>query len=339
MKKTLNRQFLRRALLVAIVFAATGWPSALRAGTLSTDVIGMFPQTVGEFAYADLRQARAFSWFPQLKQQMLPPRFQQFEKFLAAAGVDPNSQVEELAWALIPSPLPAGARNTGVPASEEVVGVALGNFRPESTESYFRAQKLAVVKVHNISLFAFGSGSSQTDLFFCFIDSNTAAFGQRKELEGLIAVRYGEAQGLLNNKELSPLITQANGNGIVWAVLSAPYTRLAMQQMVPQVAQFPQAQTLVSTLRAMTIQIVTGSGIEARFQAVCASPDAANTFAALMQAGMMYQRYQVANSNPDLAQLLDSASVLPSGDRLDIRLKLTDDQVLGLIRRNTFVLG
>src|ERR1700722_16541509 len=77
-------------------------PSLAHAGSLSTDVIGMFPKNVGEFAYADLKKARSLSWFPQLKQQMLPARFKQFEQLLTSAGVDPNSQVEELVWALVP---------------------------------------------------------------------------------------------------------------------------------------------------------------------------------------------------------------------------------------------
>ena len=122
-------------------------PSVARASTLSTDVISMFPQSAGEFAYADLRQARAFPWFPQLEQQMLPARFKQFEKFLASAGIDPNSQVEELAWALVPNSLPTGAAAaTAVPTGEEILGVALGTFQPESAQAYFQAQKLPVVK-------------------------------------------------------------------------------------------------------------------------------------------------------------------------------------------------
>jgi len=36
--------------------------------------------------------------------------------------------------------------------------------------------------------------------------------------------------------------------------------------------------------------------------------------------------------------LLDQATVAPSGDRLDIRISLTDDQMASLIRRNTFAL-
>ena len=50
----------------------------------------------------------------------------------------------------------------------------------------------------------------------------------------------------------------------------------------------------------------------------------------------MYRKYQVGNTNPELGQLLDSAQITPSGDRLDLNLTLTNDQMLSLIRRNTF---
>jgi hypothetical protein len=321
---------------MTILLAACVLPPAVRAGTLGTDIIGMFPKDIGEFAYADLRQARSQSWFPQLKQQMLPARFRQFEQLLASAGIDPNSQVEEIAWALVPT---VGSGATAVPTSEQVIGVALGSFRPESAEMYFRMQKLPVVKVRTYSLYAFGSASGPGDLFFLFIDSNTAAFGQRRELEKLIAVRFGEAEGLLSNQQLSPLILQANGNSVVWAVMNAAYTRLAMQQLVPAAAQFPQAQQLTAKLRALTVQFIVRSDVQARFQAVCATPDDANTFAALLQAGLMYRRYQVGNSNPELAAMLDQTSVTPSGDRLDLRLTLSEAQVLALIARNTFSIG
>ena len=322
--------------LMAILLAACALPPAVRAGTLGTDIIGMFPKDIGEFAYADLRQARSQSWFPQLKQQMLPARFRQFEQLLASAGIDPNAQVEEIAWALVPT---IGSGASAVPTSEQVIGVALGSFRPESAELYFRMQKLPVVKVRTYSLYAFGDASGPGDLFFLFIDSNTAAFGQRRELEKLIAVRQGEAEGLLSNPQLSPLILQANGSAVVWAVMDAAYARLAMQQLAPETAQFPEARQLTAKLRALTMQIVIRTDVQARFQAVCATPDDANTFAALLQAGLMYRRYQVGSSNPELAALLDQTTVTPSGDRLDLRLTLSEAQVLALIARKTFAIG
>jgi len=351
----MNYKRILPAAIFATALSLAGVPR-VRATTLSTDVIGMFPQNVGEFAYADLKQARTLSWFPQLKQQMLPARFKQFEQFLSAAGIDPNSQVEEVAWATVgPVPAPAaqnapangpnaaqqqqtapGSQAAPGPGSDQILGIALGSFRPENAVTYFQAQKLPVVKVRNFSLYAFGGGSGPADLFFFFIDSNTAAFGQRQQLERLISIRAGEEEGLLTDSKMLPLINDANGSGVVWAVMNGTYAQLAMQQLAPEAAQFPQAQQLVSRIRAMSLQIIAGSGVQARFQSVCASPDDANTFAALLQAGLLYKRYQLGSSNPDLAALLDSTRISPAGDRLNVQLTLTDDQMLSLIRRNTF---
>jgi len=314
-------------------------PGVARAGSVGSDILTMFPKESGELAYANLKEARAFPWFNQLKEQMLPAKFREFETFLSSAGIDPNTQVTELAWALVPSKSSTDNAAGAVPTMDQIVGVALGQFNPATAEAYFTSKKLPIVKVRTFSLFAFGGGSGPNDLFFFFIDSNTAAFGQRQQLEKMIGIRYGEGQGLYANTDFSALVDQANGSGTVWAVLSPAYTRLAMQQLVPETAQFPAAAQLTAKLKAMTISIKGSSGVDAKFEAVCGSTDDANTFAALLTAGLMYRKYQVGNSNPELGALLDSAQIAPAGDRLDVKLSLTDDQMQSLIKRNTFVVS
>ncbi len=182
------------AAVVALACLTLFAPRPARGGQLGADIIALFPKDVGEFAYADLKKARTLPWFPQLQEQMLPDRFRQFEKFLASAGVDPNTQVEELAWGLVAEGVTAktsGVGNSAVPTGEQIVGVALGNYNPESTENYFKQQKLPTFKVRNYTLYAFGSGSGANDLFFFFVDSSTAAFGHRALLEKMIDVRFG----------------------------------------------------------------------------------------------------------------------------------------------------
>jgi len=330
------KRILSLAILVAL---ACAWPGTSRAGSVGSDILGLFPKDAGEVAYADLKQARTFPWFSQLKQQMLPAKFREFEQFLTSAGVDPNTQVTELVWAMVPGKVSTDAKGGAVPTTEQIVGIALGQFQPSSAEAYFTAKKLPVIKIRTFSLFAFGGGSGPNDLFFFFIDSNTAAFGQRQELEKLIGVRFGEGQGLYANTDLSTLVNQANGTGTVWAVLNPAYTRLALQQLVPETSQFPAAAQLTSKIKAMTISIKGGSGVDAKFEAVCGSSEDANTFAALLTAGLMYRKYQVGNTNPELGQLLDSTQVTPAGDRLNLSLSLTDDQMLSLIRKNTFAVS
>ena len=58
---------------------------------------------MGEFAYADLKSARKYSWFPQLLRaaaaQPIPLDFEKFLSFCQA--LTRAIQVEELAWGLI----------------------------------------------------------------------------------------------------------------------------------------------------------------------------------------------------------------------------------------------
>ena len=324
------------AILVTLYFAM---PKPARAGRLAADTIALFPKEIGEFAYADLKKARSLSWFPQLQEQLLPDRFKQFERFLASAGVDPNSQVEELAWGLVPEGVTAKTGATGsdaVPTGEEIVGVALGNFNPGSAETYFKQQKLPTFKARGYTLYAFGSGSGPNDLFFLFIDSNTAAFGHRKLLEKMIEIRFGAEEGLLRNDQFYPLINDANGTGTVWAVLNPAYTRLAMQQLAPEIQQFPEAAKLVTRMRNMIISVDASGALDGKFQAICGSTEDANTLGQLLQAGFLYKHYQAQQDNPEMAQLLDSVRVTPAGDRVVLRMTLSDDQITSLIRKNTF---
>jgi hypothetical protein len=333
------RKLLSFAVLLALVFAAP--KRAQAAGRLGPDMIALFPKNVGEFAYADLKKARTMKWFPQLQEQMLPDRFRQFEKFLAAAGIDPNTQVEELAWALIPEGLTAKTEGTGssaVPTGEQVAGVALGSFTPDLAENYFKQQKLPIFKARGYTLYAFGTGSGPNDLFFFFIDSNTAAFGHRAVLEKMIEVRFGGEEGLLRNDTLYPLINEANGSGVVWAVLNPAYTRLAMRQLAPEVEQFPEAAKLVTRMQNLIITVDASGSVDGKFQAVCGSTEDANSLSQLLQAGLLYKRYQAGQDNPELAQLLDRAQISPSGDRAVLRMSLSDDQMTSLIKRNTFAL-
>jgi len=88
-------------------------------------------------------------------------------------------------------------------------------------------------------------------------------------------------------------------------------------------------------MKSMLITATASSGVDGKFQAVCGSTQDANTLSQLMTAGLLYKKYQ-AKDNPDLGQLLDQTNVTPSGDRVLIRLSVSDDQMTSLIRRNTF---
>jgi hypothetical protein len=322
-----------------LLLVALTLPRPAQAGRLGADVIGMFPKDVGEFGYADLKKARTLKWFSQLQEQVLPERFRQFEKFLASTGNDPNSQVDEIAWALVAegmSKKTEGAGSTAVPNGEQMVGVALGNFNQDSTAAYFKKQKLPSSTFHGYTLYAFGSGTGATDLFFVFIDASTAAYGHRSELEKMISVRFGDEDGLMRNDKFFSLINEANTGSAVWLVTNPAYTRLAIQQLAPEIEQFPEAAKLVMRMQNSIINVEAGGDLEAKIQAICGSTDDANTLGQLLQAGFLYKRYQAQKDNPDLADLLNQVNIVPGGDRVTLHMTLSDDQMTALIKHNTF---
>ena len=341
--KHLPRNLWRAAYrLVAIALfgsALLALPRPACADKLPADLIGIFPKDVGEFGYADLKKARSLKWFPQLQEQVLPERFRQFEKFLASTGNDPNTQVDEIAWALVAEGMTAKAEGVGsdaVPNGEEMVGIALGNFNQNSAQAYFKKQKLPTSEVHGYTLYAFGSGTGASDLFFFFIDASTAAYGHRSVLEKMINIRFGGEDGLLRNDKFFNLINEANTGSPVWLVTNPAYTRLAVQQLAPEIQQFPEAAKLVMRMQNSIINVDADSGLSARIQAVCGSTDDANTLGQLLQAGLLYKRYQAQKDNPDLAQLMDGIRITPGGDRVTLSMALSDDQMSSLIKHNTF---
>ena len=348
MKKPIRSKGFRRGLAMhaaasaaLLLVAGLAVPTPTKASRLGPDTIALFPKEVGEFGYADLKKARSLKWFAQLQQQVLPERFKEFEKFLAAAGLDPNSQVDELAWGLVADGMNAktsGAGSTAVPTGEEIIGIALGGFNPDAVEQYFKKQKLPTFKSRGLTLFPFGSGSGANDLFFLFFDSNKAAFGSRSKLDQMIELRFGSDRGLLYNEALFPLIDEANGNSTVWLVLNAAYTRLAVRQLAPEMEQFPEAAKLISRLKNGIINIDASSGVDAKVQTVCGSTEDANTMSQLLQAGLLYKRYQASKDNPEMAQLLDQTRVTPGGDRLTVKMSVSDDQIAQLLKNNTFVI-
>src|SRR5207247_10928072 len=96
--------------------------------------------------------------------------------------------------------------------------------------------------------------------------------------EKMIKVRFGGEEGVLRNEKLFPLINEANGSGVVWAVLNPAYTRLAMQQLAPEVEQFAEAAKLVARMQKMIINVDASSGIDGKFETVCGASEYACTW-------------------------------------------------------------
>ncbi|HSY66598.1 MAG TPA: hypothetical protein VK829_18555 [Terriglobales bacterium] len=293
----------------------------------------MFPKNTAEFAYANLKEARKYPWYAQFKSQALPLRFSDLEHFLASIGVDDHVQVDELAWAVGSGETAAVPDDKSVPDSRKVLGVVLGNFDPEAAKSYMKTHKVRGFDYRGYTLYPC---TSCADLALVFIDSSTVAFGPPRLLEQLIEVRVGAEDSLIQNEKAFALISQINGRGIFWGVLNQGGTRQAVREIVPNATQFPQASELLNKLSGLIISIQGSSDLQAHFQLISSSAQDSAMISQLLQVGVFFRQFEVKDSNPDLATLLDSVRIAPNGEGLDVSVAMTNELVVDLINRKTF---
>jgi hypothetical protein len=69
---------------------------------------------------------------------------------------------------------------------------------------------------------------------------------------------------------------------------------------------------------------------------ISSSSDDAATISQLLQAGILLRQFDAKNSDPDLATLLASIRVAPNGEGLEVSFGVTSDQLVSLIKSNTF---
>jgi hypothetical protein len=200
------------AILAAVILT----PHLADASGLDTAILEMFPKDVAQLSYLDLKAARQQPWFAVAEQYLLPLRFRKLEIFLSAAGLDVETQVDTPAWGTV-----SATKTTG----GGFVGVAAGHFSPGTVGNYFSQHNLPIDDQQGEQLFNIGGTTG--DLFLVFVDSETAAFGQRAALENLLAVRSQGTESLAHNAALHALIEEVRQDSLTWSVWNKEYARAA----------------------------------------------------------------------------------------------------------------
>jgi hypothetical protein len=320
------------ALALVVLFSLAS-PRA-HADTLSPSILSLFPKNASELAYSDFAHVRQFPWFAQFKRQTLPTGFSELDAFLSSINIDPNRQIDQLAWALIASDSSAVPSSPHqLPANDDLLGIALGNFDTPSAEALLEKNKTPSIVSAGYTFYPCGPACH--GFYFLFLDSGTIAFGKPSLLLQMLQVRSGAQESILANPLLYPLIRQVNGSGIFWGVLNDAGTRAALLQLLPEAGNFPDVSKLISKMHAMTIAIDGQNELDAVLN-VSATPDDALQLSQLLQAALLYRQFQTAKDDPQFAKILQNISVVPAGPGLQITFSLTSDQMVSLLQHNTF---
>jgi len=305
------------ALVAAIALA----PAHAEATVLNTSVVEMFPKDVTQISYLDLKTARQLPWFPIAEQTLLPLRLRKLEIFLSGTGLDVETQVDTLAWGTV-----SATKNQ----EEGMVGVAIGHFSPSTVENYFSDNNLPTFDQEGVRLLDIGGAPG--DLFLVFLDSTTAAFGERAALEQLLAVRFQGSESFAENPVLYPLVRDTHQDSLTWTIWNKDYARTAVQQLLPQVSRVPQAALLLNDIQSMEFEVANSDDLSARSKIRCSTPTEAITLAALLQAGIVYREHESAQSGSQPSGIFDRIRVTAYATRVEIEIPLGPDQLDSALR-------
>ncbi len=330
--------------LIAILFVIAACVQPTRADCVDDSVVSLFPRNVAEFACANLDTVKTLSWFNDFKGQVLPSELYGFDQFLVSAGVNPNTQVKQIVWAVGSStPATTAARNGAsqpAPDGSEFLSVLVGEFDDDSIHSALDARGLASRTVEDHVLYPIGFGGRASELYFTALDTDHAAVGSLAMLAALIRVDRGEAESLLANQPFVDLIRKADGDSAFWGVFNGTGTRAAIQQLAPGSSQFAASGKMFQDLRSLVLTAdVTDSSVSVKFQIETDTPEDSVMLSQILQSAILVKKYMAKSAsppNPALASALDKFSVAPQGAVVGLSIELPNDQLRDLILQRTF---
>ncbi len=305
-------------------------PSPAQAQALSSTVLALYPPEAGEVIFVDLQTARRSPHFAQLKDQLLPKRFQDLEQLAAHLGVDFGRNVDRVSYAVI-----------GVDGDTErieMVGVAEGVYNLAETQRAAARSKLGTRAYRDAQMFSLGKNERGVEFVFAFRDNATCLFGSRAQVDDMLDRAAKGGRSLLDNPEVRSLIAEVNNSTPIWMVLNGQFTKLGVLQFLGEGATLPGVETMAERVRNATVRITLNRSLDSTVTARCASAADATWFSTLLQTAVYFQQQRVSASNPTMARVLDAARVGRAEDRVSMAVSIPESDLATLLETRTFTL-
>jgi len=280
-------------------------PAPSRAQIVARESLATFPADTLQLAYLNLAQLRALPEYPQIRRRFLGRQLRDFQEFLRTTGTDPDRDVDEVVL---------GWRGEAGGISG-FFGMAQGNFQPDQVQQFFVRYKLPIRDKGGLQLYAFGSGESRDDLFFCFLSPTSAIFGRRQDLDALFDVRAGARPALDSNSTMVNWEAEIEGSAPQWGITTG---KAAASQAIGWLAGGGKLEAdpgvIINLIQAVLYRVEWAGGVTTRATVVCQSADAAATLAKLLT----LWRDSNPQTSASVATFLQGLEVDANGPRIEL---------------------
>jgi hypothetical protein len=304
---------LSSVMLVALLLGAA------HAMPLSSAGRTVIPADLQQLISVDYRAIHDSPTATALKTQIMQAQqnLEQFETALKGIGINPDKDVDTLAFASFRTP------KQGVKG----VGVAAGPFAMKTVLKKMTAQKIKPTKYHQSNIYPMDGGFVMT-----FLDDSTLLFGEVSAVKIALDTRDGDVLGLDTNQTMADMMSSVD-SAPVWSILDQLGTQNVMRSALGDAAKIADYETLKKRLLGSRYTMSFSGGVNFDLTVVSSDSMSAATLSSLVKAGLLYKKMS-ASATEKLA--MDNTSVDSDGSDVNFHFKSTDQQFQSIMHSDLF---
>lgn len=291
--------------------------SVANAMPLNSSARAVVPADLQQLISVDYRTLKDSPTAMQLKQQVLPDNLKQFEAALKGVGIDPDKDVDSLAFASFRT------AKQGIKG----VGVAAGPFAMKVVLKKMTLQKIKPTKYRLSNIYPMDGG-----MIMCFLDDSTLLFGEISAVKIALDTRDGELLGLDTNQTMADLMSSVDSSP-VWSILDQLGTQNVMRSALGDAAKVADYDTIKKRLLGSRYTMNFNGGVNFDLTVVSSDSMSAATLSSLVKAGLLYKK--MSASAPEKVAM-DNTSVDSDGSDVNFHFKSSDQQFQSIMHSELF---
>jgi hypothetical protein len=284
---------------------------------LNSSARSVVPGDLQQLISVDYRALKDSQTAMALKEQVLPDNLKQFEAALKNIGIDPEKDVDTLAFAAFR----VGKQGT------RGVGVASGPFNMKAVLKKMKLQKFVPKKYRNSNLYPMDGG-----MLMSFLDDSTLLFGEPSAVRTALDARDGEILNLDTNGNMADMMASVDA-APVWSILDQSGTQNMLHSALGDASRVADYDTLKKRLLGSRYTMNFNGGVNFDLTVVTSDSMTAATLSSLVKAGMLYKKM---NASPPEKMAMDNTTVDSDSANLQIHFKSNDQQFQSLMHSELF---
>jgi hypothetical protein len=304
----MKRQFLILSLAVAVALPAF-------SASLGSNARTVIPNAVQQIISVDYRALKNSESGLSLKARVMPPNLKEFETALKGMGIDPDKDVDQLAFVSYRSGKTIRA-----------FGLAQGDFQPKKFYARMKLKKVKPSNYKNNWVYP-ASGMVMT-----FLDDSTMLFGEPNAVHDALDTRNGEMESVSSNSEITDNMQAVEG-GAIWSVLDQIGTQNMMRSALGDASRLADYDTVKKRLLGSRYTMDFSRGVNFNLDVITSDTMTAATMSSLIKAGMLFKK---ASATPVEKAVIDSMTVDSDSGKLQVQFKADDKKFQSFLQSDMF---